>query len=139
MMKRLIGDTLWPSKSVFPLCTNTRRTVRFLLLFVVCCFTTGCRQERPALDVKKLAVILRDFHLADAYAQYVPKADSFTQVLKNDDTLKRAYALVLARHQVRESDLRSSLKWYEARPDLLDSVYQLVLTDLAIQQARMNR
>lgn len=110
----------------------------WMLVFTCICFE-GCRQDQPALKVKKMAAVLRDFHLVDAYAQHVPKAELFNHLLKNEDTLKRGYALVLARHQVTENELRSSLKWYESHPDLLDSVYQRVLSDLAIEQARMNR
>lgn len=128
-----------PMKHILAIYKNRRFFLPLWMLIFTCLCFEGCRQDQPALKVKKMAAVLRDFHLADAYAQHVPKAERFNHLLKNEDTLKQSYALVLARHQVTENELRSSLKWYESHPDLLDSVYQRVLSDLAIEQARMNR
>lgn len=78
-------------------------------------------------------------HLADSYAQFATAKDSLSHEIKNQDTLKWSYARVFQIHKVSENEFKDNLNWYKKHPDLLDSVYEKVLSTLAIYQSKQNR
>jgi hypothetical protein len=93
----------------------------------------------PSISPAKMSSMLTDMHLADAYAQFSTSKDSLSHEIKNEDTLKWSYARVFQIHKVSEKEFKDNLNWYKKHPDLLDSVYQKVLSSLAIYQSKQNR
>jgi|JI8StandDraft_1071087.scaffolds.fasta_scaffold610634_1 hypothetical protein len=103
----------------------------FILLNLV-----SCRNEFKPLSTEKMSKILMEIHIAEAYAQYVPK-DSTKTELKNTDSLKKFMASIFIENKINETEFKESIDWYKSRPELLDSIYQQVLTDIAIWQSKL--
>ena len=100
---------------------------------------SACGTKMPSISPAKMSSILTDMHLADSYAQFATAKDSLSHEIKNQDTLKWSYARVFQIHKVSENEFKDNLNWYKKHPDLLDSVYEKVLSTLAIYQSKQNR
>lgn len=81
--------------------------------------------------------VLLDMHLAESYAQQIPGNKGAD--LKNQDSLLRFNADILRKHRVTEAQFKTSINWYKQRPDLLDSIYQSILSEYIIMQAKVNK
>lgn len=98
----------------------------------------GCKQDKPPLGPEQMSKLLLELHLAEAYAQQIPR-ETETISYKNEDSLLIFNAEILKRLRVSESDFRKSLNWYKSRPELLDSIYQTILSDIAILNSKYNK
>jgi hypothetical protein len=85
-----------------------------------------------------MSKILTEMYVAESYAQFVPK-DSITLDSKNQDSLKKFLSATLVENNTNETEFKQSIDWYKSRPELFDSIYQQVLTDLAIWQTKIDR
>ncbi len=77
-------------------------------------------------------------HIAEGYAQALPKKENST-VPKNPDSLLKYHAMILDEYRISKNEFQTSLNYYKKHPDLLDSIYQLVLADVVILQAKNNK
>jgi len=111
--------------------------IRLLLLFI-CCGAYSCKEKAKHLSPARMTEILMDMHLAEAYAQQLPR-DSMQVSLKNEDSLLVFNARILNHYQLSETDFKNSIEWYKAHPELLDSIYQNILTEIAILQSKENK
>lgn len=119
MSAMLRNTKIWPNRSVF-----------FALVLLLGC---NNKPEKEPIVRQKMAEILLDIHLAEAYAGVMSGVDTSANSKitgKNLDTLARSYASVLAHHQTSYSDFQNALQWYHLHPSNLDSVYALVLPKL---------
>lgn len=107
------------------------------LLLLLACFT-ACRDAAPPLAPKKMGAVLLDLHLAEAYAQQIPRPEGQIS-MRNEDSLKVFQARILNRHGLGESAFREATKWYTSHPEMLDSVYQNILSEIAILAAKENK
>lgn len=82
--------------------------------------------------------ILLELHLAEAYAQQLPK-DSNHLSFKNEDSLIVFHAEILKKQDISEIDFQQSINWYKSRPELLDSIYQGILSEIAIMNSKHNK
>lgn len=98
----------------------------------------SCTNKPEPIPMDKLSKILTEMHIAESYSQYVPKDTSLHEI-SNKDSLKIYISAILAENKVSEAAFKQSIDWYKSRPELLDSVYQQVLTDIAIWQAKINK
>jgi len=110
----------------------------YLLFFIALCSLVCCQTDKPPISIDQMSKVLLDMHLAESYAQQMPKpVDHYT--LKNEDSLRKYHAGILKKYQLSEKQFLQDLHWYTNHPTLLDSVYQIMLTDIAILQTRNNR
>ena len=85
-----------------------------------------------------MSILLTEMHIAESYAQYVPK-DSLATDMKNQDSLKKYIAAILLENNTTEQTFKESIKYYTAHPELMDSVYQQVLSNIAVWQTRISK
>ena len=109
----------------------------FILLLALA-LAGSCGEKPPPISSSRMTELLLQMHLAEAYAQQLPK-DSLQVSLKNEDSLLVFNARILKHYGVSENDFRNSMEWYKARPDILDSMYQNILTEIAILQSKENK
>jgi hypothetical protein len=80
--------------------------------------------------------ILMEMHLAESFAQHIPK-DSIHFLLKNEDSLRQFNADILHRYSVTEKEFATALNYYKTQGETLDSIYQDLLNELSVRQARL--
>lgn len=98
----------------------------------------ACSNEEKILTLPELSQLLLDLHLAEAYAQHLPK-DSMQRDLKNVDSLNAWNASILKKYHVSEKRFTASMEWYKSRPELLDSAYQQMLSELSIMATKLDK
>lgn len=103
---------------------------KVLFLYCILFMLSACKQGLPTIAPKQMSKILTDLHLADAYAQIVPRDSSETSI-KNHDSLKLYYSRIFKQNQVTEEQFKQNMAWYQEHPDILDSVYQMALSDIS--------
>lgn len=95
---------------------NCRLLLPMLLLVVL---AAGCSRPGPVLGEEKLARLLVDLELADAYATELRVQKFDTDSMRLD--LRES---VLAKHGVNEATLDTTLRWYGANLPKLIKVYE---------------
>lgn len=114
-------------------------TIPSILFLVMAVFaSSGCKQDKPPINPEQMSSLLLELHLAEAYAQQLAKENA-TISYKNEDSLLVFNAEILKRQKISEADFRKSLNWYKSRPELLDSIYQNILSNIAILNAKYNK
>jgi Domain of unknown function (DUF4296) len=112
--------------------------LRFVLIaFLMVLGSSSCKEAQP-LPLNVMSKILLKMHLAESYAQALPKRENST-VYKDPDSLLKHHAVILDEHRISKEEFEKSLNYYKKHPDLLDSIYQLILADVAILQAKNSK
>jgi len=104
-----------------------------LLILSFCFFFIACQSEQPPLSNTKMAKILSDLHMAESFAQMVPK-DNGDYSTKNVDTLQALYSHIYKKHKIDTASFSKALSWYKQRPKEFDKVYEEVLEVLSIRK-----
>lgn len=115
-----------------------KRLSIFIVLLTIVCMHMSCSNEDKILTLPELSQVLLDLHLAEAYAQHLPK-DSVQRDLKNVDSLNVWDASILKKHHVTEKRFSVSMEWYKNHPELLDSAYQKMLSELTIMATKLDK
>jgi len=110
----------------------------FLIISLLASLFFSCNSAPEPLPLETMSKILTEMYIAESYAQFVPK-DSITLDSKNQDSLKKFLSATLVENNTNETEFKQSIDWYKSRPELFDSIYQQVLTDLAIWQTKIDR
>ncbi len=122
-----------------PICLNHNMIKK--IVFISCVYFIAACNKPAHLPMNKMSKILLKMHLAEGYAQVLPKNEPLTDgksgsmVLKNEDSLLKYNAMILKEFNITKTDFQQSLQYYKRNPELLDSIYQMVLSDIAILQA----
>jgi hypothetical protein len=95
----------------------------------------NCNNNKGILTQKKMTQVLLELHLAEALAQHIPK-DSLQNEIKNTDSLVIFTRGIFTKNQVTEKEFLQSLEWYKSKPELLDSMYQNILSEIAILHSK---
>lgn len=74
----------------------------------------------------RMAPILADLHVADAYSTLV-RDSLHPNREKNYDSLAKWTTQIFARHKVTMQDFNRSMDWYRDHPVELDSLYASVI------------
>lgn len=112
--------------------------MRSLIITLFCCLSFyACKeQEGTHISREKMVGIMGDLHLAEVYSTMV--SDSLHRATnKNYDSLALYYKSILAHHKVSMEDFKSSLHWYSAHTEEMDSVYVKVLTDISVLEGML--
>ena len=112
-------------------------SVNKILLLVLSICWLSCH-EKAYLPIGTMSKILLKMHLAEGYAQVLPKELNST-VYKNEDSLLKYDAMILKEFKLSKQDFQYNLNYYKQHPELLDSVYLIILSDIAILQAKNNK
>ncbi len=101
----------------------------------------SCRKKEP-LSLKTMSKVLLKMHLAESYVRSIPRTpkpnDSLAAAVPfmHDDSLLKYNAQILKEFKITKADFTASLDYYKQKPLLLDSIYQIVLSDIAVMQAK---
>lgn len=97
----------------------------------------SCNRDPAPIPRAKMAEVVRDVHLAEAWAS-IAGPDSLRSVVtrRNLDSLALYYRQIFRRHGVTLQDFSEAYAWYKARPGELDSVYTRVLPMLNELEAK---
>lgn len=106
----------------------------YLIAFI---FVVSCKEKNEIIPQKKMTQVLLELQLAEALAQHLPK-DSLETEIKNTDSLKSYSAEILTRNKVTEKQFLQSIDWYKTQPETLDSMYQTILSEIAILHSKKN-
>lgn len=112
------------------------KQVKLLTLTIGFTMMLSCAEEKPDIPPKKMKALLYEIHIAEALAQHLPK-DSLQLTLKNTDSLKQFTADILLRYKITDKMLQESMDYYKKHPVLLDSIYTEMLSEIAVEQARL--
>lgn len=97
-----------------------RRGLHLLPMLLLALLAIGCsRTPSPVLSEEKMARLLVDLELADAFA-----TEQRLQRFHNDTLRLELRESVLAKHHVNEATLDTSLRWYGAHLPRLIKVYE---------------
>ncbi|MEM0998248.1 MAG: DUF4296 domain-containing protein [Bacteroidota bacterium] len=102
----------------------------FFLLALVTGLATGCESDkRPAdlLTEEQMVPILKDMQIAYAGVDNTVRNPA-SRPLRYEEMNK----LVLEKHGMGKEQFFSSYQWYEQHPELMDTIYQQVITQLSI-------
>jgi hypothetical protein len=94
---------------------------RYVLLIFVSLFTTiSCKESSGmAMSEEKLAQLLSDLHMAEAYVE------GETESIR--DSLAKKYTVqIFKKHGVTEAQFDTTMGWLARRPKLLEMVYKKV-------------
>lgn len=98
----------------------------------------SCGNEFKPLPIHKMSEVLLEMHIAESLSQQMPK-DSNQTSYKNEDSLLVFNAEILNKYHISESTFKANIDWYKTQPEMLDSVYQNILSEIAILQSKENK
>ncbi len=109
-----------------------------LCLTLAAIFTlSSCAGEDAPVPRGQMAEVLRDIHLAEAWAGLAgPDSLRSPASRRNLDSLATYYRAILARHKLSQQQFSDAYLWYKAHPTELDSVYARVLPMLNELEAK---
>ncbi|MEO1257879.1 MAG: DUF4296 domain-containing protein [Bacteroidota bacterium] len=97
---------------------------QYLSLALISFFVFGCVKENPLpLEEKKLIKILCDIHLAEAA---LAKLNGSIK----DSAAVKLYQQIYTIHEVSEAELDSCLYRIKRDPEIMQDIYQQVMTEL---------
>lgn len=106
---------------------------RIILACGLLSLLAACDKSEPHMPPQRMAPIIADLHLADAWSTMVrdslyPTAD------KNYDSLAKWTAEIFARHGVTKDEFNRSMDWYRDHPVELDTMYAHIIPMLEKQK-----
>jgi hypothetical protein len=98
---------------------------RILFCFVLL-LLSACKKDAPPMTPSRMAPILADLHVADAYSSLV-RDSLHPNAEKNYDSLAGWTAQIFKKHGVSLQEFNKSMDWYRDHPVELDSLYAAVI------------
>ena len=110
------------------------------LLFIIILFTLGgCNHgidNKPSdlIPQEEMIQVLADVHVADALVEH-----KFGQQSPNLPLTNALYSQIYKNRHITAAQYKSSYKYYEGHPQLMDNIYTQVITELSKREAVMNK
>ncbi len=111
------------------------RKLNIISILFLAIWMMNCTNNKGILPQKKMTQVLLELHLAEALAQHLPK-DSLQKDIKNQDSLAIFTKEIFTHNKVTEKEFLQSMEWYKSKPELLDSMYQNILSEIAILHSK---
>lgn len=108
----------------------------FIIILLSLSACGGIKDNKPAdlIPEAQMIEILADIHVADAVV------DNKYGTQKADLPLTNAlYTQIYKNHKITAARYKSSYKYYEAHPGLMDKIYTQVITELSKKEALLNK
>jgi hypothetical protein len=92
--------------------------------------------NKPAdlIPQEQMIDVLVDIHVADALVEQKFGAQNPNLPLSN-----ALYERIYQNHKITAAQYKSSYKYYEASPELMDKIYTQVITELSKKEAEMTK
>lgn len=96
----------------------------------LCCI--ACKNNSGShLPRQVMRQVLLDAHLAESYSSVIKKDSAHKNESKNVDSLAVYYNRIFKHYNITQEQFYQSAEWYKNNPDELDSVYTLLVNDIA--------
>ena len=107
-----------------------KKRIGLLLLIQVLIMAISCseKKERPPVSLEKMQSLMVDLHLAETYSVGLYPDSLRKKFDKNPDSLAVYYAAILAHHHLDITQFKTAVDWYKQHPEMLDSLYNRVLS-----------
>lgn len=114
---------------------------RIIFLLLALLATQSCKKSGKApVSKETMQHVLADIHIAEAYSMVLDNHTLSQPNTKNIDSLGSYYATILKHYKLSPEDFSESLKWYQAHPDMLDSIYVGMLPEMSkIESGYINK
>lgn len=109
-----------------------KASIRVGLIFFL--LASQCKKESH-LSIQTMSNILLQMHLAESYSQILPKENT-TIMTKNIDSLKNFDAAIFKEFHTTKEEFEQSLNYYKSKPELLDSIYQIIMNETNLLQKK---
>ena len=103
--------------------------VIFLLTFLFSCSKKKTSIPEGILPMRELQQVLAEIHLGQAASSNAVMTDS--SLYSNKEYVN----YILKKHNINREDFLKTMKFYTENPDLLEEVYDSVITQLSRMQA----
>jgi hypothetical protein len=116
--------------------------VRKYIILLCTLWCASCGRPTNVLPEKKMAQLLLDLQLADAYAIICYQSDTASvrnTFNRNIDTMKHYSALAMSKNEIDEASYKRSLRWYLDHPKEIDSAYSGALNLASQMQNTLGR
>lgn len=118
-----------------------RKLTTFLPVLFLAALLAACRNKKPdiggGIPPKQMQQILLDISLAETYSAMAK--DSVHKVGKNMDSLAAFYKDIFNHYHISQDKFMTSLSWYKAHPDQLDTLYSNMITVITKMQEAQNQ
>ena len=111
------------------------------LLFSIILFAlagcSGMQKDTPPADLiaqGKMIQVLVDIHVADAVVENKSGAQNPNLPLTN-----ALYEQIYKNHGITATQYKTSFKYYESHAELMDKMYEQVITELSKKEAQMKK
>lgn len=108
------------------------------IIFLVC--STACVNKnalpKGVLDQNRMKGILLDMQIADNYV--LQTAQNYTNQARTDSQLKVYYHQILVLHHTSRQQFMDSYRYYEAHPDKMKEIFDLMIKDLQDRKAKLD-
>ena len=106
-----------------------------IILFSICsCTHIGDAKPADLIPQDQMIQILADVHVADALVEH-----KFGQQIPNLPLTNALYTRIYQNRHITAAQYKSSYKYYEMHPQLIDNIYTQVITELSKREAVMNK
>jgi hypothetical protein len=116
-----------------------KATMKHLLFIIILLSLSGCggiKDNKPAdlIPEEKMIEILTDIHIADAVVE-----QKYTTQKPDLPLTNALYTRIYKNYGITAARYKSSYKYYEAHPALMDKIYTQVITELSKKEALLNK
>ena len=111
------------------------RRICLIILSVILLSACKNKASDDHLPPKVMQKILIDINLAETYSIYV-KDNVHRGGMKNTDSLSAYYKTIFNHYKITQDEFYTSLEWYKAHPEELDSVYAKMIPVAALMQSK---
>jgi Domain of unknown function (DUF4296) len=109
----------------------------FIILFCFCAVSCSFLQpQEEHMPAEKMRKVLADMHMAEVYSTITGRDSTHKNQERNMDSLAHYYKEILAHYSITPEDFNKSADWYRANPDMLDSVYNDMLSRVTAMQKK---
>ena len=113
--------------------------MKHLLFGIVLLTLMGCnrlKSTQPAAAISRdsMIAILVDIHVADAISD-----QKYGQDKPNKAFTNALYERIFQNHHISAAEYKASYKYYEDKPELLDKMYEQVITEISKKEAEMKK
>ena len=107
------------------------------IIILLSLFSCNQSADKPPVDLipqDKMISLFVDIHVADAMVEHKFGTQNPNLALSN-----ALYERIYHNHGVSAAQYKSSYKYYEVHPDLMDKMYTQVITELSKEEALMGK
>ncbi len=110
-----------------------------IAVLLLCLIIAACSKKDGAhLPANKMEGLIMDIEMAETYSTMTKRDSTLPLSVRNTDSLAYYYKEIFAHHKVSAAEFQSSMTWYSAHPEQLDSIYVHISSRLTKLGAQYN-